>query len=114
MSEHDARAIVIETLVSVCVKKAEDREDLRRYFWRSVTNAGRNFVTRHLNNRRTCSIELVPVLDFPEETNSWHYADDTEQRAQHAFCELSEMDQALVQARVLRGLTFGKLVSSPD
>src|SRR5262249_9581004 len=67
MSEYDARAIVIETLVSVCVKKAEDREDLRRYFWRSVTNAARNFVTRHLNGRRTCSIELVPVLDFPEE-----------------------------------------------
>ncbi len=109
MSEHDARAIVIETLVSVCVKKAEDREDLRRYFWRSVTNAGRNFVTRHLNNRRTCSIELVPVLDFPEETNSWHYADDTEQRAQHAFCELSEIDQGLVQARVLHGMTFGKI-----
>lgn len=109
MSEHDARAIVIETLVSVCVKKAEDREDLRRYFWRSVTNAARNFVTRHLNGRRTCSIELVPVLDFPEETNVWHYADQTEQRAQQAFCELSEIDQGLIQARVLHGLTFGRI-----
>lgn len=109
ISAHDARALVIETLVSVCVKKAEDREDLGRYFQRSVTNAGRNFVTRRLNNRRTCSIELQPVLDFPDETNNWHYADETEQRATHAFCELSEIDQALVSARVQRGLTFGDI-----
>ena len=109
MSEYDARAIVIETLVSVCVKKAEDREDLRRYFFRSVTNAARNFVTRHLNGRRTCSIELVPVLDFPEEPNIWHYAEQTEQRAQQAFCDLDEVDQTLIQARVLRGLKFRQI-----
>lgn len=109
ISDHDARAIVIETLVSVCVKKAEDREDLRRYFFRSVTNAARNFMTRHLNGRRTCSIELVPVLDFPDEQNIWHYSDQTEQRAQQAFCELNEMDQALIQARVVRGLKFGQI-----
>ena len=60
ISAHDARAIVIETLVSVCMKKGEDREDLRRYFWRSVSNAARNYLSRHLNGRRTCSIELVP------------------------------------------------------
>lgn len=109
VSEHDARAIVIETLVSVCVAKAEDREDLRRYFFRSVTNAARNFVTRHLNGRRTCSIELVPVRDFPEEQNIWHYAEQTEQRAQQAFCELDEVDQTLIQARVLRGLKFRQI-----
>lgn len=109
MSEHDARAIVIETLVSVCVKKADDREDLRRYFFRSVTNAARNFMTRHLNGRRTCSIELVPVLDLPEGQNIWHYADQTEQRAQQAFCELDEVDRALIQARVVRGLKFRQI-----
>ena len=69
----------------------------------------RNFVTRHLNGRRTCSLELVPVRDFPEEQNIWHYAEETEQRAQQAFCELDEVDQALIQARVLRGLKFRQI-----
>lgn len=109
MSGYDARAIVVETLVSVCVAKAEDREDLRRYFFRSVTNAARNFMTRHLNGRRTCSLELVPVRDFPEEQNVWHYAEQTEQHAQEAFCKLDEVDQTLIQARVLRGLKFRQI-----
>lgn len=109
ISEHDARAIVMETLVSVCMKKGEDREDLRRYFWRSVSNAARNYLSRHLNGRRTCSIELVPVVDLPDEQESWRYVDDTETRAQRAFCELSEIDQALIQARVVRGLKFAEI-----
>lgn len=108
ISEHDARALVIETLVSVCLKKGEDRENLRRYLQRSITNAARNFVTRHQNRRRTCSIELVPVIDYPDET-SWHYADDTEQRAERAFCELDEVDRAIIQARVMRDLTFRQI-----
>ena len=112
MSEHDARAIVIETLVSVCMKKGEDREDLRRYFWRSVSNAARNYLSRHLNGRRTCSIELVPVVDFPDEQQTWRYADEAETRAQRAFCELSEIDQALLQARVVHGLKFSQIAES--
>lgn len=108
ISEHDARAVVIETLVSVCMKKGEDREDLRRYLQRSITNAANNFRNRHLSGSRTCSIELVPVVDYPDES-SWHFADETEQRAQKAFCDLSELDQAIIQARVLRELTFRQI-----
>lgn len=109
ISEHDARAVVIETLVSVCAQKADDREDLSRYFSRSVTNAARNFVTRQLNGRRLCSIELVPVIDYPDESNDWHFANETEQRAQQAFCKLSELDQAIIQARVLEDLKFWQI-----
>lgn len=112
ISEYDARSIVIETLVSVCLKKGEDGEEpqrLRRYLSRSITNAARNFVNRHLNQRRVCSIELVPVLDIPEEREFWHFAGDAETRAQQAFCSLSELDQAVIQARVMRELTFGQI-----
>jgi RNA polymerase sigma factor (sigma-70 family) len=109
ISEHDARALVIETLVSVCLKKGEDREDLRRYLKRSITNAARNFLTRYLHRHRTCSIELVPVIDFPDETSIWRYTDDTETRAQKAFCALDELDQAIIQARVMRDLTFRQI-----
>lgn len=108
ISEHDARALVIETLVSVCLKKGEDNEDLRRYLQRSITNAAHNFRSRHLNRSRTCSIELVPVVDFPDDSG-WHFADDTETRAQQAFCSLSELDQAIIQARVMRELTFRQI-----
>lgn len=109
VSAYDARVLVIETLVSVCMKKGEDREDLRRYLTRSISNAARNFLTRHLNQRRTCSIELVPVVDYPDDTSGWRYADEAEQRARRAFCDLSEIDQAIVQARVMQELTFGQI-----
>ena len=114
ISAHDARAVVFETLVSVCMKKAEDREDLSRYFWRSVTNAARNFLSRHLNGRRTCPIELVPVVDFPDDQDAWRYVEDTEQRAQRAFCSLSDIDQAIIQARVVRGLKFAQIAALVD
>lgn len=104
-----AHAIVIDALVSVCLKKADDPEDLSRYFSRSVTNAALNYVTRHLAKLRACPIEMVPVVDYPDESDGWHFADDTEQRAQRAFCKLSELDQAIIQARVVEELTFGRI-----
>lgn len=109
ISEHDARAIVLETLVSVCMSKAEDREDLSRYFMRSATNRAYTFVNRRTNQGRVCSIELVPVLDVPDESDGWHFAEQTEQRAQKAFCELSELDQAIIHARVIEDLKFSQI-----
>lgn len=109
ISEHDARAIVLETLVSVCMSKAEDREDLSRYFMRSATNRAYTFVNRRTNRGRVCSIELVPVLDVPDESDGWHFAEQTEERAQKAFCELSELDQAIIHARVIEDLKFGQI-----
>jgi RNA polymerase sigma factor (sigma-70 family) len=104
-----AHAIVIDALVSVCLKKADDQEDLSRYFSRSVTNAAINYVTRHLAKLRACSIEMVPVVDYPDESDGWHFADDTEQRAQNAFCKLSELDQAVIHARVVEELTVPQI-----
>lgn len=109
ISEHDARALVIDTLVSVCTQKADDRGDLSRYFSRSVTNRALNFATRHLNGSRVCPIELVPVVDYPDESENWRFGEETEQRAQRAYCLLSEFDQAIIEARVVNGRTFGQI-----
>jgi len=48
-------------------------------------------------------------LHYPDETSGWHYTDATEQRAQKAFCELDEVDQAIIQAWVLQDLTFRQI-----
>lgn len=67
LSLFDARGLVLDTLLSVCSKKADDPDNLSGYFQRALTNAVRSYYKqRNRGQTRQCEFELVYVLSQGE------------------------------------------------
>lgn len=107
LNEHDARGLVIDTLVSVCERKAGETDSLAAYFARSLRNAALNFRRRFLRDGKQCSIEIVPVMEVEADDGPWDFRDPF--AARQAFCKLEELDQALIKERLSVGHTFAEI-----
>lgn len=113
LNEQDARGLVIDTLVSVCERKAGDTDSLAAYFARSLRNAALNFRRRFLRDGKQCSIEIVPVMEVEaEDGRPWDFTDPA--AARQAFCKLEELDQALIKDRLFVGRNFAEIADLYD
>jgi DNA-directed RNA polymerase specialized sigma24 family protein len=111
MNGFDARTLVFDTLVSVCLRKAGDTE-LKGYFWRALGNAARNFHRRYLRPSRHCSLELASLDQLEATPASADY--ESRLAARGAFCRLQAVDQGLILQRVVEEKSFREIGDAFD